>query len=215
MTKRTPGPDPFNNPFGKVKLTAPQKAAAVPKAAPKKEKHLAVDAEAELFLQAMGEITPVKANKNRPQVEAPRLDPVKLANDESEAIAQLAELVSGDGPIELADAEGAAPGLDPQVLRRLRAGEFARAARLDLHGLLKEPAREAVEKFIVQARNQQQRCVLVITGRGLNSEGQIPVLKQSLPAWLGRGRLARHVLAFCQALPSDGGAGAVYVLLRR
>ncbi len=216
MTKRTPGPDPFNNPFGKVKLTEPAKAAAAAKPPPpKKEKPQAVDAEAALFLEAMGEITPVKTSRNRPPPQQPKLDPVKLANDESESLAELAELVAGDGPFQGGAWEGTVPGLDPQVLRRLRGGEFARKSELDLHGLTKERAREAVEKFILQAHQEKVRCVLLITGRGLNSEGQIPVLKHSVGEWLTRGRLARHLLAFCPALPKDGGDGAVYVLLRR
>ena len=215
MTKRTPEPDPFNNPFGKVKLTGPEKAAAPRSAAPKKEKPVALDAEAAMFLEAMGEITPVKAAKNQPAVEPARLDPVKLTNDESESLAELAELVSGDGPIEVGSSDGSVPSFDPQVLKRLRGGQFARRAELDLHGMTKEQAREAVEKFITQARQGQLRCVKVITGRGLHSEGQLPVLKQSVHEWLSRGRLARHLLAFCPALPPDGGDGALYVLLRR
>jgi DNA-nicking Smr family endonuclease len=49
----------------------------------------------------------------------------------------------------------------------------------------------------------------------LNSKDQIPVLKNRLVAWLARGQWARLVLAFTSARPYDGGAGALYVLLRR
>jgi DNA-nicking Smr family endonuclease len=57
--------------------------------------------------------------------------------------------------------------------------------------------------------------VLVVTGRGLHSEASIPVLKQSVQAWLTHGRPAKQVLGFCSARKEDGGLGAVYVLLRR
>ena len=59
------------------------------------------------------------------------------------------------------------------------------------------------------------RCVLVVHGRGLNSKDQIPVLKEHMKSWLARGRTGRHVLAFTSARQHDGGAGALYVLLRR
>ena len=220
MTKRTPGPDPFNNPFGKVKLAPPKAPSSnlAPAAAPskKKEKPVAIDAEAALFLEAMGEVAPVKQGRNRaPLAEPPRQDPVKLLDEEAESVAQLAELVSTDGPLEGDEAQGAVRGFDPQVMRRLRAGQFVRRARVDLHGLTQEQARAALEKLIPAARAEGHRCVLVITGRGLHSPDQVAVLKAGLPQWLARGRLARHVLAFCPAQPSDGGAGATYVLLRR
>jgi len=64
-------------------------------------------------------------------------------------------------------------------------------------------------------RNAGKRSVLVVHGRGLHSKDQLPVLKDALRTWLSTARFARHVLAFATARPADGGAGAVYVLLRR
>ncbi len=219
MTKRTPGPDPFNNPFAKVKLAEPKKAEPskpAPPPPPRKEKPVAVDAEAALFLEAMGEVVQPKDDRKRaPAAETVRVDPVKVAQEESESLAQLAELVSGDGPFELTESEGKVPGFDPQVMRRLRTGGFRIQGTLDLHGLTRDKAQAAVDPFITQARRDGHRCVLVITGKGLNSEAQIPVLRTALQQWLTRGRLARHVLAFTAAQPADGGTGAVYVLLRR
>jgi DNA-nicking Smr family endonuclease len=97
----------------------------------------------------------------------------------------------------------------------LRQGHFAWQAYLDLHGKRRQEAREAVERFLGESRSQRRRCVLIVHGRGLNSKDQIPVLKESLRVWLAQGRIARSVLAFCSAKPSDGGVGAVYVLLRK
>ena len=57
--------------------------------------------------------------------------------------------------------------------------------------------------------------MLVVTGRGLHSKDQVSVLKDALKRWMATGRFSRHVLAFATARPHDGGAGAVYVLLRR
>ncbi len=222
MTKRIPGPDPFNNPFSKVKLTEPKKAEPIKPAAapPRKEKPVTLDAEAAMFLEAMGEVVPTRDDKKRaPPAQGLRVDPVKVADEESESLAQLAELVSGDGPFELTDSgpfiEGKVPGFDPQVMKRLRTGGFRIQGTLDFHGLTRDKAQAALEPFITSARREGHRCVLVITGKGLNSEDQIPVLRTSVQQWLTRGRIARHVLAFCSAQAGDGGAGALYVLLRR
>jgi DNA-nicking Smr family endonuclease len=100
-------------------------------------------------------------------------------------------------------------------MRKLRAGDFSVQAQLDLHGLTREAAKPAVEAFVNKARITGHRCVLLVTGRGLNSVDQVPVLKEGVQQWLTRGRAAKQVLGFCSARPKDGGAGAVYVLLRR
>jgi DNA-nicking Smr family endonuclease len=139
--------------------------------------------------------------------------------DEAEAMAQLADLVSGRGSFDLSatdeHVEGIAVGLDRRLLKRLRKGYFAVQAHIDLHGRTRLEARQLVEEFLLESRMQRRRCVLIVHGRGLNSKDQIPVLKESLKVWLAKGRIARSVLAFTSARPSDGGAGAVYVLLRK
>jgi DNA-nicking Smr family endonuclease len=86
---------------------------------------------------------------------------------------------------------------------------------VDLHGLGTEAAKEALERFLVESRRRGHRCVLVVHGRGLHSKDQVPVIKERMGAWLSRGRLSKIVLAFATARPTDGGAGASYVLLRR
>jgi DNA-nicking Smr family endonuclease len=106
-------------------------------------------------------------------------------------------------------------GADPGILQKLRLGDYSIQAHLDLHGMTAEEARQALERFIVTSVAKGIRCVLVIHGRGLNSRDQIPILKQRMSNWLKRGRLKRLVLAFSTAQPYDGGAGALYVLLRK
>ena len=76
-------------------------------------------------------------------------------------------------------------------------------------------ARDAVERFVLSSVMKGLRCVLIIHGRGLNSQDQMPVLKKRMSSWLKRGRLKRLVLAFATAQPCDGGAGAMYLLLRK
>jgi DNA-nicking Smr family endonuclease len=217
---------PFNNPFGGVKLKQPEPAAAPaakqPPPPPRKpiEKAKPLDEESMMFLEAVGEVAPVRTVKARVgPPEPPNAAQLKLPNEEAESLARLAELVSGEGEFDLSDSEefieGSVRGFDPGVMRKLRAGDFTAQARLDLHGLTRDEAKPAVENFIQKSRIAGHRCVLLITGKGLNSVDQIPVLKAGVQGWLTRGRAAKQVLGFCSARPKDGGAGAVYVLLRR
>lgn len=219
-------PDPFNNPFTALKLkqdapkpAAPAKAAPPPAAKPSK-KPTAADDEGALFLEAVGEVAPVRRGKTSvPPPAPPAAHALRIQNDDTEALTRLAELVSGDGPFELSDTdefvEGHVQGLEPRVLRKLKQGEFSAQAHVDLHGLTKDEAKDAVTRFLIDAHVRGLRCVLVVHGRGLHSKDQLPVLKAGLGQWLSRGKASRHVLAFCTARPSDGGLGAMYVLLRR
>ena len=81
--------------------------------------------------------------------------------------------------------------------------------------MTRDGAKRTVELFLRGSRHAGKRCVLVVHGRGLHSMDQLPVLKDALKTWLSTARFARHVLAFATARPVDGGAGAIYVLLRR
>ena len=83
--------------------------------------------------------------------------------------------------------------------------------QLDLHGLRVDEAREALAHFVANAHRCGLRCLRVIHGKGLGSAGKEPVLKDKVPRWLVQ---RDEVLAFCQARPTDGGAGALIVLLR-
>jgi DNA-nicking Smr family endonuclease len=176
------------------------------------------DDEAAQFLAAVGMVQPIKQGAGR--VEPAKKDTLPpRADEDAEVLAQLSELVTGDAPFDLSDSdefvEGHLPSLDPRLLQTLRAGEVALQGHVDLHGLTREEAKVALERFLLASRQAGKRCVLVVHGRGLHSKDQIPVLKASVQLWLTRGRIARWVLAFTTARPHDGGAGAVYVLLRR
>lgn len=104
------------------------------------------------------------------------------------------------------------PGLQHAVIRKLRRGQYAIEAELDLHGATSVQAREAVNAFLKKARDQEKRVVRIIHGKGNTSIGKMPVLKGKVNSWL---RQKGEVLAFCSARPNDGGTGAVYVLLKR
>ncbi|HVV48613.1 MAG TPA: Smr/MutS family protein [Polyangia bacterium] len=111
---------------------------------------------------------------------------------------------------------GRARDVSAAVLRALRRGEPAPEARIDLHGRRREEALRAAEQFLLRARAEGRRAVLLIHGRGQNSEGGEPVLRPALAAWLAGAAAARvGVMAFAPAPARAGGSGATLVLLRR
>jgi DNA-nicking Smr family endonuclease len=106
-------------------------------------------------------------------------------------------------------------GMDSRIFRKLKAGAYSIEAHLDLHGMNADQACVALIEFIRASYLGEKQCVLVVTGRGRNSPLGLPVIKQEVQRWLTKDPLKRVVLAFCTALPREGGAGAMYVLLRK
>lgn len=198
-----------------AKPGAPAKPAAkaAPAPAPSRAK-----SDEELFLEEMGGTARIEKATGRVAPPPPEKK-ARVRSDEAEVLAELAELVFGGGTFDIADSdeyiEGAAHGVDKKIQRRLRAGDYAVQAHVDLHGLTRDEAKARVVKFVEESRKAGRRCVLIVHGRGLHSKDQVPVLKEAVRTWLERGPVARAVLAFATARPHDGGAGAVYVLLRR
>lgn len=102
-------------------------------------------------------------------------------------------------------------GIGTDVTRKLRRGNWSIQAQLDLHGLRTDDARERLGAFIRESSKHGIRCVRIVHGKGLGSPGKTPVLKNKVHGWLIQ---KKEVLAFVQAKPADGGAGAVVVLLQ-
>jgi DNA-nicking Smr family endonuclease len=111
-------------------------------------------------------------------------------------------------------AVGDMAGVDKRTAARLRRGQLTIDARIDLHGMTRQAAHEALDGFIARAVGHGQRCVLVITGKGAGREDG-GVLRRELPHWLNLPRLRPHVVAITEAQQRHGGGGAFYVLLRR
>jgi DNA-nicking Smr family endonuclease len=215
-------PRPFNDAFSRLRDLAaaepppPRRAPPTP-AAPPPPREASED---ELWAGAVAGVKRVEDDvRGVAAPPRPRGAPETFWHPDLEAVDQLRALVSGDAPFDLSDGdefvEGRIAGIDPNLVRKLRRGEFAVQGHVDLHGMTREEAKGAVERFLRASRNGGKRCVLVVHGRGLHSKDQLPVLKEALRTWLSTARFARHVLAFATARPADGGAGAVYVLLRR
>ncbi|GEO80880.1 Smr/MutS family protein [Pararhodospirillum oryzae] len=104
--------------------------------------------------------------------------------------------------------------MDARTARRLRQGRTALDATLDLHGLTQIHAHDALASFLRKGQARGWRCVLVITGKGFRA-GEPGVLRQALPGWLDGPGLRPLVVGYSPARIEDGGAGAVYVLIRR
>ncbi|MFI5315279.1 MAG: Smr/MutS family protein [Myxococcota bacterium] len=175
------------------------------------------DEDERLFAEAVAGVSPLTQNR-RPPAPVYR-EPTPLSEREREVIRELDAIVSGEAPFDARDSDdfmsGCVPGLDPRVLRSLRKGEFTPQADLDLHGSDAASARGLVESFVVTAHARGLRCLRIVHGRGNRSPNGEPVLKPSLPRWLGRGPARRIVLAYSSAPQTDGGTGATYVLLRK
>lgn len=170
--------------------------------------------ERDLFRKAVGKIRPVKQDKIHPKPKRRKPVPDQTLRDRREVMQSL--LSDGFEPAEDIETGDETlfvrPGLQHTVIRKLRRGQYAIEAELDLHGATVIQAREAVDAFLKSARDRDKRVVRIIHGKGNTSLGKMPVLKGKVNSWL---RQKDEVLAFCSARPNDGGTGAVYVLLKR
>lgn len=211
---------PFNNPFGKLKKNRRvERTPTPPPDRPPAPPPAVEPSDADLWAQATQSVRPLEPGHGiaAPPPPAPPRD--EYYYPDLDALRELEALVSGEAPFDLADSdefiEGSVSGLDPNIVRRLRRGDYAVQGHIDLHGMTREEAKGAVEQFLRESRCRGQRCVLVVHGRGIHSKDQVPILKDALRGWFATNRFGRHVLAFTTAQPADGGAGALYVLLRR
>lgn len=102
-------------------------------------------------------------------------------------------------------------GLSQEHIRKLRRGHWKIQDHLDLHGHTVAEARPLTAAFLARAIRNSLRCVRIVHGKGLSSPNREPVLKKKLSGWLAQ---RDEVLAYCQAPQTEGGGGAVLVLLR-
>jgi len=195
------------------KLAEQQKIAAAQEAA-RQEAERRAHAERTLFVRAAGAVQPIRRHGRvelAPDQPAPL--PVQQQLDDQRV---LQEAISDEfDAATLLDIDDALsfrrPGVGPDVTRKLRKGGWTIQAELDLHGLRREDAREALAGFIRDAQRRGWRCVRVVHGKGLGSPGKTPVLKGRVQSWLIQ---KNEVMAFVQARADEGGAGALVVLLK-
>lgn len=177
-----------------------------------KSDHPLPDDDAALFREAVADVMPLSHTFS--VVAPPRIPACARHHRRDEAAVLHASL---HGPID-PDLETGEElrylrsGVQSQLLRRLRRGRYAIQAEIDLHGMTQAQAQESLNQFLRDCRTHQTRCVRIVHGKGLRSPQGRSVLKAAVNRWLVR---CDQVLAFCSAPSSDGGTGALYVLLRR
>jgi DNA-nicking Smr family endonuclease len=156
------------------------------------------ESDADTFEREMADVVPLRPDprgrvRASPAISAPRqtMPSVEHAEDSLE--------------------DFAAPGVDRREIRKLKRGAYAAEDRSDLHGKTAADGCASVRRFLENSRHRGYRCVCIVHGRGLHSKGSAPVVKARVRDLL---RTHPSVLAFADAPRSDGGTGAVYVLLR-
>lgn len=110
--------------------------------------------------------------------------------------------------------QGRLHALDGPTRDKLARGRLAIEARVDLHGLNQAEAHGLLLSFLHRAFAGGVRHVLVITGKG-SSLGSDGILRRAVPVWFGTPPFRPLVSGYDDAARTHGGAGALYVRLRR
>lgn len=190
--------------------------------------------EAKLWEHATRSLEPVKAKPRVPSVDRSSEPSSRAASPPSRTSSTPAKARPDRAPWAKpsAPAVPAARHVPPPLAdferrkaRRISSGKVEVEARVDLHGLRQRDAHARLCAFLIEAYARGHKTVLVITGKGgdepadrfgdLAGERQRGVLRQNVPRWLEEPELRAIVLSFTQAGVRHGGAGALYVQLRK
>jgi DNA-nicking Smr family endonuclease len=170
--------------------------------------------EAQIFQRHVQDVKPLP-QANRASLDSPKPPPIarqRELDDERVLEESISDHMDVERFLETDDKLSyRRSGIGLDALKRLRSGKWVIKSQIDLHGLRTDEARTAVAEFLRDSVKQDHRCVRIIHGKGLGSVGKEPVLKDKVKRWLVQ---KDEVLAFCQAPPRDGGAGALLVILK-
>jgi DNA-nicking Smr family endonuclease len=185
-----------------------------------------VEDDAELFLRAMDDVKRLDRRASPPRAASQPQKPshgqtghpagepqVEIDTSDREAFAKAIGQLKLD--VTFCDQTPEDEELKPlgaNRLRQLKRGVVSVDRQLDLHGLTREEALDALPCFLESAVAHGERAVLVITGKGNNSPAE-PVLQQAVAGWL-RDAGKRLVVEFAPAPPEMGGSGAFVVFVR-
>ena len=166
------------------------------------------------FRDAVGDVTPLDGHTRVEHKRTPH-PPIAYKRREDDQLVLVAS-VSDEFEIDTLlhtddELSFRRPGVGPDVLRKLRRGEWVIQDEIDLHGCRTGEARELLAGFMRDAGKRGLRCIRVVHGKGLGSKGRQPVLKGKTKVWLAQ---REDVIAFCQARATEGGSGALIVLLK-
>lgn len=197
----------------KAELQAAAEQAAALEAA-RLEAQRRAHAEKNLFIRAVGDVTTLSHSPRvslspepaKPLAQQQRRDDANVLRESLSDDFDVSTLLDTDDELSYRS-----QGIGTDVTQKLRKGHWSLQGQIDLHGLRSDEAREALGQFIRDATKRGWRCVRVVHGKGLGSPGKTPVLKSKVQRWLVQ---KTEVLAFVQAKASEGGAGALVVLLK-
>lgn len=168
-----------------------------------------------LWQQVTRDLKPLK-RRDQPSRSEPTTDPSPPRAAKSETRFKLRAGASALACEQTAPkplTPGMPHGIDRRTADRLKRGKLPVEARLDLHGLTQRQAERALSRFLAESQAAGRRNVLLITGKGRN--GETGVLRREVPRWLNQPGNRDRVVAVSPARPKDGGAGALYLRLRR
>ena len=171
--------------------------------------------ERELWRTAMRDVRPLRGQKAaKPKTEDTPSAPPKPSAPKAQATKPSAPAPPPPKPEPPELAIGRIADVDKRLAERLRRGQLSIEGKLDLHGLTQQEAHDQLSGFIALSQKQGRRCILVVTGKGAWREGA-GILREMVPRWLNERLNRARVLAIAQAQPHHGGAGALYILLKR
>ena len=168
--------------------------------------------DAAAFRAAFAGVRPLRNDTVDLRPPAPPPVPTQSRLDQRSVMDEMMLLDPGEGEMETGDELiFKRDGVQNSVMRKLRRGQFAIQGHLDLHGLTTPEAKRTLAGFLVDCVQREWRCVRIVHGKGLRSPGQVPVLKPKVSHWLAQ---REEVMAFISTPATDGGTGAIYVLLK-
>lgn len=170
------------------------------------------DEDRDALAAALAGVRPLRSDTVPLRAPPPPPIPQQTRRDASAVLREMTLLDPGEAELEMGDELiFRRDGVQHAVLRKLRRGQYAVQAHLDLHGLTSAEAKPRLAGFLQQCCASGLRCVRIVHGKGNSSPGKVPVLKPRVAYWLAQ---RGEVIAYSSARPVDGGTGALYVLLR-
>ncbi|MGF6275396.1 DNA-nicking Smr family endonuclease [Massilia sp. UYP11] len=214
--------------FGELKglrdrLKEEERARAIEQAEREKRERIARERAVEFrtSMQGVHKLPESDRYVHRPVYVAPGAARARAQLSPEEETADVLRASMSDELSDLFDVEGmldedpsmsyARDGVGPDVVKKLRKRHWPIQDELDLHGLTRDGARDALTDFLHRANRRGVRCVRIIHGVGYGSPKGEPVLRSIVHSWLVQ---KNEVIAFCAAGRSDGGHGALIALLR-
>ena len=170
------------------------------------------DDDRRLFRDAIGEVRPFDPVAPPPPQPKPEPQARMFEADEAAVAGELLAMSFDPALMEVGEELSyLRDGYPPKLLRQLKRGQFSVQDDIDLHQMNAAAAQATIAAFLAEAHERDFRCVRIIHGKGLRSKAAGPVLKVLTDRMLRR---RDDVIAFASARVSQGGTGAVVVLLK-